>query len=376
MKTRKSPFLVENRILRWFWSDAIWPFRRDIIYINVLDLLATITEIGAYGVLIVCITKWQAPDTDIRWINHWIQSLSVTALLTWSTIMAVILFTANAGLKYAAKVTAIQLARKYDLFCVTRLVQEIHRAIQDTTPVIAYRVRKAIIKDSRISGGMLKNVASFPIPLLKIVGSFFYMLYLHAALTIVVILVIFVLLFFLRRLSARIVALTREKERLLPLSIRNILNQIHTPGYLHQTTADDVVFSIGDEHTQSFYEKHYQSRMLANQHALMIQLSIALMTGLMLAMAGSFMHFHSIDWATLVSYVIAMQLFFRNLHGAAGMARQSSIKFDYIAHYLYILQAARSGNLAVLTESDTGNVLSLDADDDEDAGNEDGMDDL
>lgn len=360
-------FHTEKDTLYWFWKDAVPPYRWNIVRINLLDFLATVTEIAAYGVIVAFVNKLQSNADMQGWLWNQFSQLTISEFLWYATLLATGSFIANAFFKYLFRKAAFDLSRAYDTFCVLRLVNVLQPHMKGNPSLPSYAIKKAIIKDSRVCGSLLRSMSSFVIPLLKILLSLAYMFYISVWITLIMVAMLWVTFYFLQRLGQRVIKTTQDKERLQPLSIRNIfqLLQVRGPG---KAKLDHQHSTFGDEVIDEYYATYYRTRILANQNLLIIKLSIAAMTFLILLVAGNYMLWNHMHWGILISFVLAMQIFFRSLYGLAGIAKQISSKFDYISHYHFILKAAGAGDLQTMGHIlDEKNIsLQMEGDEDED----------
>lgn len=364
-------FKTRRYVLAWFWEDAIKPYRWAILKINLLELSAVATEIAAYGVIVVFINALQSEGSIKIWKYNIPLPVSDNMLLWYTTTAATFFFVATAFIKYFSKKATFQLAKHYDKFCTLRLIQALRDSPNGISQAPSYPVKKAIIKDARICGSMLKAAASFIIPSIKIVGSIIFMFYTNLWITFLIVGLLLFTFYFLHQLGAKTMRETQIKERLLPLHIKQVIQSLNHSEVRGKPHVHRYHTMFHDETTDTFYNALYNVRILATRNLLIIQLCIAVTTFLILMIVGNFVIFSHIQWDVLITFIIAMQIFFRNLHGLAGIAKQISSKIDYVIQYHKILQLASTsqvGNGISVTEKE----LSLQLDDDED----DDFDDL
>lgn len=330
-------FKRQKYILSWFWKDAILPHQTDILKINILDLCAVASEVAAYGVIVLFVKALQTNEPVKIQQLHLELDVSANRLLWYATISATFFFLANAFFRYFSKKATFLLAKRYDKFCSLRLLMALRGQNGPGPGNYSYAVKKAIIKDSRVCGSMLKAAASFIIPLLKIIGSVAFMLYTNIWITLLVICLFPVALYFLQRLGSKTVRETQVKEKLLPLFIKQVVEklQAHPESIPPELNRRQTRFHHSD--IDAYYDAHYNTRIYANQNLLIIKLSIAGMTFLILMIVGNFILLTQIQWNVLITFAIAMQFFFRSLQGLAGITTQISGKIDYVRQYHSIL---------------------------------------
>lgn len=334
--------------------------------INVLELFSTATEVAAYGVIVMFVDALQSGG---KLTFHKIvlsESVSNNQLLWFAAIGATLFFTVQAFFKFYSKKASLMLAKRYDKFCAMRLVQ----TLQQKGPVQlnGYRVKKAAVKDSRFCGAMLKSCASFLIPVVKILGSMAYMLYINFWISLLIILSLFFVFYLLQRQVKRTAQATQTKERLLPLYISNVVNRLNGVPSEKEKHNDRQNTTFSDRDTEEFYDAYYQVGILASHNLLIVQLCIAAMTFIILVLVGNYILHDSQQWGVLITFVIAMQYFFRNLRSLAGIAKQISQKIDYVVQYYTILQKIQLADNLEEFSSDSGQLgLQLvDADSDDD----------
>lgn len=367
-------FKTQRYILSWFWKDAILPYKWAIVIINMLDFLAAAAEIAAYGVIVLFIKALQSGGDIELWGAKIPISLSNNKLLWSAAAAATVFFVANAFMKYFSKTATFYLAKHYDKFCTLRLVKALRDDTAGAAGAPSYAIKKAIIKDSRVCGSMLKAAASFPLPSVKIVASVAFMFYTNVWITLLIVGVLLFTFYFLQQLGAKTMRETQIKERLLPLYIKQVIQSLSLAPAGAQPVLHRYHTKFQDETSDNFYNALYNVRIFATRNLLIVKLCIAATTFLILTIVGNFIIFSHIQWNVLITFVIAMQLFFRNLHGLAGIAKQIGSKIDYVIQYyniLHLAAASKTGHDVRVGEKEFG--LQLDGDDDDD---DDDFDDL
>jgi ABC-type multidrug transport system fused ATPase/permease subunit len=376
-------FKFDYSVLKWIRKDLVYPHFKGFLTVFFLDILGILGQLTAYGLLLKYVNALESTDEIFILGATYIPQSSQT-ILTLVAVGTGVLFIFYGLMDFWSKVKVIKMSKNYELFCSERVLTSLKaiftspESSESKVPSFDQRrLRKALIRDSRFCGKLAATISFSVITILKFLGSLVFMFYSSFLLTVIILLIVLPLLFVLKYMAKSVVDLTQQREVKLPnfiagkkLLMQNALDptkknssQIHE---LHTPHAISPFYNI--------YYKIYSQMALSD---LIITFSMAILSVIVVLMAGNLVLFGDMSWSIFIAYIVALRYFFGSLRSLNQMFKKSSKIYDYVSHYVSTLKQIETGkgvpvlaayrnNVATAGKNPDGLGLDLDEEDDDD----------
>ena len=337
--------------------------------VMLFDVLGLGGQLAAYGLLFRYVQTIEKGEM-VNLLGTTIVPKESFPLLIGVAVGTGLLFLVASIFNYRSRISSLRIAREYEVFCSQRIVTSIAEShagtLLDENPQLLRAWRKAMVKDSRYGGKAAILFSNSIIHLGKFFVSFFFMLYVDVVLTLVLLLIITPLVLLLRRLSGRVVFLTRRREDGLSDYILRKKHLIHEQLRPEAERAADWQKEYEEGPIANYHGAYYGQLKQLAKNDLAITGFIAIFAVVIVLLAGNLVLFGSLSWTIFVAYMVALRFFFNSLQGMNGIMKRASRFYDYLQHYQRVLAQLRGAQAKPGEKRYSVDVDALELDDDDD----------
>ncbi|MFT4664317.1 MAG: ABC-type multidrug transport system fused ATPase/permease subunit [Polaribacter sp.] len=314
-------------------QDAIRPYRGQIRWIVVFQILSVLANFGAFAVLYYYVDLVEN-NRAFSISEYTFEPRQSQSLLIIIAITVGFLFLGSGSLEYLFQKRLIAINRLFEVSCVKRLYESVVSKsallnYQDSPILSAYNIKKSLIKDTKFYGRALYSIVRSIIPIAKLAISMIFMFYLAFSFTLLVVLLMLIGFFFIWKVSKSVVKETNRKEKYIKPYVRELASALAKP-----IPSDTLV---SNDSASNYFSAFYTWLLNNAQNQFIIKILIAVITTFLLLIIGHLTLFGNASWALLIGYLLALRYFLNSLQGINGILKQLSTFYDYIRNYYAIL---------------------------------------
>lgn len=359
-----------KNFIQWYLPDTLFRYRKDFSLILILSICGIVFQALTFGAIIYYANLLASGNhlvADLYLVQIGFNPRESLELLLFTSIATVVCLSLASMFIYYARTKNIRMGRRYNEFCIERLLELVARykqPLQETSEgnfVDEKYLMRLMIGDARLCGRVLRIVLDMIVPFITLLFTFAVLLYLNVALTLIILLFMSGYVLIQGYISLSGAKDTKKFEGYTPL-VRKILNDLlkqktSTIDFLHKNSTKDkrsyrtLADRVGAISSQF---NAFEGRVRATEQSRLLSgLFMATMTGLLIFIFGNKIITSGIGWGELLVYIVALKLGLTSLQIVFGQLTTVNRFYPQIQRYrrfvcAYFNQSSSSNQELVL----------------------------
>lgn len=336
--------------LKWFLPDAVRQYKLSVALVIATSAIGVGFQALTFGAIIyyanlLASGNHLVADLYVMQIDlNPRESLQLLMVVSVATLISLAL---SAAFVYFARTGNINMGRRYNEYCIERLLDFVARDKQPIleTPegkfVDEKYLMRMMVGDARLCGRVLRIMLDMIVPIITLLFAFGVLLYLNAALTFIILACMSGYVFFQAYVSRSGAKNTKKFEGYTPLVIkilRDLLSQSttainHLPRKaLYKSRSYRSVSDRSGAIRSQF--NAFEGRVRATEQSRLVSgLFTATMVGLLLFILGQKIITSGIGWGELLVYLVALRFAMTSLQLVFGQLTTVNRFYPQIQRY-------------------------------------------
>jgi hypothetical protein len=336
--------------LKWFFPDAVGRYKLSIALVIAISAIGVGFQALTFSAIIYYANLLASGNhlvADLHAIQFDLNPRESSALLVVVSVSTLICLSLSAAFVYFARTGNIILGRRYNDYCIERLLDLVAR---DNQPILETPegkfvdekyLRRMMVGDARLCGRFLRITLDMIVPVIKLLFAFGVLLHLNANFTSIIFACMSGYIFFQACVSHNGAKNTKKFEVYTPLVnkiLRDLLNQCATSMNHLPRTAQYKPRSYRSVSDRSGAIRSqfnaFDGRLLATEQSRLVSgLFMAIMLGLLFFILGQKIITSGIGWRDLLFYLVALRFAMTSLQLVFGQLTTLNRLYPQIQRY-------------------------------------------
>lgn len=338
-------------LVNWLAKDAMWRFKGPIIGVIGIMGLGLLAQMGALGGALWYGTALESGNVVELLGRSFAPRRSYELVLVVAVVVGGLLLAASGAL-YQGRTRALELRRRYELFCSGRVLElaadgELPDQLDNGKEVDGRLLMTLCRRDSRYCGRVLASLVGSLIPAVAFIGSLIVLLYLYVGLSLVILLMTGLAVWPLYKANVRGARGSQHAERWAPETSQSYRRVINWVMYSSLPAPKERGWSVAGLVNSRGPRRHfsgYMERLVATERSRMVSgLLVAGVFIVVVAFFGGQLIFEGQGWGRFFAYIFVLRIGYMNFsqfnQGISGALRF----YPQVKRYFDCVNSAKKG---------------------------------
>jgi hypothetical protein len=337
-------------VIRILIKDSLWRFKGNAAFVLLTDNIALLMQ-GSALVLALQYARWLEQDEAVTYLGQTWEARTSLELLWVTTVGIALALALSAGLMYLSRTRALELRRRYELFCSKRAI-DLFGTARRVAPVEGQKVAddRTIMRiarmDSLYAGRVLFNLVRGIVPSITLVVILGVLMYLRPWLTLVLLAVMALsagFLYGVSRRGARAMRLREASSAEASKEYRRAINWLRGADFPRPSDPDWVATSVtANKQTTRFMSARITRLRVLEESRLISNLVTAVAFFAILGTFGTQIITSGEGFGVMIVYLVALRKGMTSFREVNNTLSGINRFYPHMWRYLMFVKASES----------------------------------